>query len=226
MWEPLSQPRRSLRKGEAESWLNRAHRVHRVTQDRLVNTSRGSNAPGGIVRSLLKQVADVTARPFPVNFVSTGGAVQTLPPRQIGFAAKASAHRLDDITRVRKQLHIARFAQRFESNGCRHNLRLLIRGAAQVFADGAPESLVSQERDSSRAARFLSVAKTRSVAKNFYLLESCHRYRLLFCKIFCIGERPRRTKRCLKLIEFAISFAVLSTVRPGMDHQSWPYSKE
>jgi hypothetical protein len=177
------------KQGEARLWLNRTHGVHRIAQYQLVNAPRGSNSPGRIVSGFLKHVADVPARPFPVNFVFAGGAIQTFPRRQIALAAKTTVHRFDDVTRVGKQLDVARLAQRFESDCRRDNLRLLIRGATEILADCPPMTSEAKQSDRRRPTRFLSVAKTRSVAKNCHLLEGRHGYRLLFCRIFCIGEK-------------------------------------
>ena len=177
------------KQGEARLWLNRTHRVHRIAEYQLVNSSRGCDTARRIVGGFLEHVTDVSARPFPVNFVFAGGAIQTFPRRQIGFAAKTPVHRLHDVTRVSKQLDLARLAQRFESDRGRDDLRLLIRGATEILADRPPKSFVAKQSDGRCATRFLSVAKTRSVAKNCHLLEGRHGYRLLFCRIFCIGEK-------------------------------------
>ncbi len=134
----------------------------------------GRDSPGRVVGRFLKQVADVPARPFPMNFVSTGGAIETFPPRQVGFATETSAHCFDDVAGVSEHFYVARLPQRFESD-CRCNdLRLLIRRAAEIFADGAPETFVTEQSDRRRATRFLSVAQTRTVAKDCYLLERRH----------------------------------------------------
>jgi hypothetical protein len=78
--------------------------------------------------------------------------------------------------------------QGFESDRGRSNLGLLIGRAAEILANRAPETFVTEQSDSRRAARLLPVAETRSVAEDCYLLESRHGYRLLFCRIFRTGE--------------------------------------
>src|SRR5690242_7599788 len=110
-------------------------------------------------------MADVTACPFPVDFVLTRGAIQSLPPLYICFATEAPAHRFDDIARVGKHFYIARFAQRFEADGGGDNFRLLVRRAAEILADCAPKAFVTEQSNCRCATRCLAVAQTRSVAK-------------------------------------------------------------
>lgn len=126
------------------------------------------------------------ARPFPVDFVTTRSAIETFPPRQVSLAAKPTAHRFHYITRVSKQLYVAWFAQRFQSNCSCRDLCLLIRGAAQVFADSAPVAFVAKQSNGRGASRLLSITKTRTIAENCYLLEHCHRYRLPLLGRICV----------------------------------------
>jgi hypothetical protein len=103
--------------------------------------------------------------------MSARGLIESFPPRQIRFATKPSAHRFHDITRIGKNLYVTRFAQSFESNGCRDDLRLLVCRATEILPDRAPESFVTEQSNCRRAARLLPVAQTRSIAKDCYLLE-------------------------------------------------------
>jgi hypothetical protein len=64
----------------------------------------------------------------------------------------------------------------------------------------------------------LSVAQTRSVAKDCHLLERGHAYRLPLVHAICVIYY-KRGERCLKSSGFAISFAVLSTAKRGMDQR-------
>src|SRR5262249_50136712 len=111
-------------------------------------------------------MADVPARPFPMNLVTRRGAIQALPPRQVGLAAKAPAHRFHHVTRVSENFDLTWLAQSFEPDSSRDDLGLLIRRASQIFADRTPESFVAQQCYSRGPARFLSVTETRAVAKN------------------------------------------------------------
>ena len=134
-WELLSQTRWILSKGEAKLWLNGAHRVHRVAQNCFFYVSGRGDAAGGAVRRFLEHVADVSARPFPMNLVWSCGAIQSFPPGQIRLAAEASAHRFDHVARVGKYFHVAWFAQRFEPDRRGDDLRLLVRRAAKILAE-------------------------------------------------------------------------------------------
>src|SRR5690242_12124675 len=109
-----------------------------------------------------------------MHFVGASGAIESFPPREVCFAAKAAVHRFDDVTRVGKNLDLARLGQRFEAYGGGCDLRLLVRRCAKVFADGAPVAFVTEQGDSRRALRLLSVAETRSVAENCYLFDGAH----------------------------------------------------
>src|SRR6185503_4843264 len=118
------------------STLNGADFIHGVTQNRFLCMAGGGDASSGAICRFLKQMACVSARPFPVNFVRGGRLVQSFPPREIGFAAKASVHRLYNIPRISKNAHLARLEQRFESNGGSGDLSLLVRRNTQILSDG------------------------------------------------------------------------------------------
>src|ERR1043165_9221197 len=136
--------------------------------------ARGRDSAGRVVGRFLKHVADVTACPFPMDLVRACGTIEPFPPRQVGFAAETSAHRFDDVARISKHFYVAGLAQCFESHGCRDDLGLLIGRAAKILADGAPESLVTEQSNRRGATRFLAVAQARAVAKDCHLLEWRH----------------------------------------------------
>jgi hypothetical protein len=150
--------------------------------------SRGGNSLCSFIDSFLQYVAGVPARPFPLHLVFAGGAIEAFPPREVRFAAEAAAHRFDDVTRVSEHFYFARLAQCFEANRRGRDFRLLVGRVSEVFADCSPMTFVSQQSHCGCAAGCLTVTATRSVAENCYLLEGWHGYRLLFWRIFCIGE--------------------------------------
>jgi hypothetical protein len=78
--------------------FNAANLVFGVSQNRLFNPAGSSNSARGVVNGFLYEMARVSARPFPTNLVSRRGAIQPLPPRQVGFAPEAPIHRLDNIS--------------------------------------------------------------------------------------------------------------------------------
>ena len=72
--------------------------VNSVSQDRLVNLPGRGDAPGGVIHCFLQQMSRVSSRPLPAYLVSSGGAIEPLPPRQVCFATKPPVHRFHDIT--------------------------------------------------------------------------------------------------------------------------------
>src|SRR5205085_10899108 len=115
----------------------------------------------GAVRSLLYDMARVPLRPLPTDLVRTRSLVQSLPPFRIRLATKAPRHSLNDVARIRHNAHSTRLAQGFETErGCR-NLRLLVRSLSQIFTHAAPNTSITQKRNSRRASLWCkSVAKT------------------------------------------------------------------
>jgi hypothetical protein len=151
--------------------FNAANLVYGISQNRFIGLAGGGNSARGVVGSFLQQVARMSAKPFPLNCVCRRGAIQSLPPRQVGLAPEAPIHRFDNVSRISKNADLARLRQRFEPDRCRGNFSLLVCGFAQVLADGTPESLVTQQRHGCGAARILSIAETRAVAVDRYLLQ-------------------------------------------------------
>ena len=150
------------------------------TASRKIDSSTwpgGGDTAGGIVGSFLQEMTGVSARPFPMNFVRACGAIESFPPRQICLASKATVHRFDNVTRVSKNTHLARLAQRFESNRGRRDLGLLIRRAAQILADRAPETFVPKQRHSRRALRACPLPRLDPSQKIATCLSFCHRLR-------------------------------------------------
>ena len=156
--------------------LNRSELLFRILQNCRINASGCCDAPGRRIGCFLKHVSSVPARPFPSNFVSGCGVVESFPPRKVRFSSKTSVHRLNYISRICEQTDLTRLRQRFESNGRRSDFRLLIRRDAEILPNGAPDSLISQQRHRRRATRHLAVAQARTVAKDRHMLEG----RILF----------------------------------------------
>ena len=151
--------------------FDRTHLLLRVSQDRLFDAPGGCNAARGVVSGFLKQVTCVPARPFPFDLMCCRRAIKTFPPRQVCLATKTTIHRFDNVPRISKYFHLARLRQRFESNCCGRNLSLLVSRNTEVFADGAPETFVTQQGHSRRATRNLPIPQARAVAENRDLLE-------------------------------------------------------
>ena len=131
----------------------------------------GGNAPRGHVDSLLDQVPRVAARPLPPHLVIRGGSVESLPPGEICLASKAPVHRFDYVARVSKQTDLARLRQRFQPDRSGGDFRLLICSLAEIFANCAPKSFVTQQRNRGGARSFLSIAATRAIAEDPDLLQ-------------------------------------------------------
>ena len=93
----------------------------------------------------------MTARPFPTDFMAARGAIQPFPPGQVRFTSKTSVHRFDNVAGICKNVDLAGLTQRFQADGGGGDLGLLIGRAAQVLADGAPETFVSEQCDAGRA---------------------------------------------------------------------------
>jgi hypothetical protein len=156
--------------------LDRSELLFRIVQNCRINASGCCDAPGRRIGCFLKHVSSVSARPFPPNFVSGCGVVESFPPGKVRFASKASVHRLNYISRICEQTDLTRLRQRFKSNRRRNDLRLLIRRHTEIFPNGAPDSLISQQGHRSRATRRLSIAQARTVAKDRHVFEG----RILF----------------------------------------------
>src|SRR6476620_4511956 len=116
-------------------------------------------------------MTDVPASPLPVDRMNICSAIKASPPIEICLASKATTHRLHDVTRICKEIDLARFTQRFQSDCSGRNFGLLVGRGAKVFADGTPHSFVTQQGNSSGAASNLSVTQTGSVAVNLNLFE-------------------------------------------------------
>jgi len=58
------------------------------------------------------------------------------------------------------QPHSARFFQSFETERRRGNLGLLIGSFAQISSEGAPQSLITKQRDRGRAGSIAAIAQT------------------------------------------------------------------
>ena len=56
----------------------------------------------------LHEVADVSARPFPVNLMAARGTVESFPPRQVSFTSKMSLHCFNNVARISKNADLAR----------------------------------------------------------------------------------------------------------------------
>src|SRR5688572_15005290 len=111
-------------------------------------------------------MADVTLRPLPLNLMTLGGFIQTLPPIVIRFAAKAATHRLNDIFRIRVQTNAARFFQRFQAKRSSSDLGLLIGGSAEVNSKRSPKTFEAEQRYPRRARLVASIAEARAVAED------------------------------------------------------------
>src|SRR5205085_4490624 len=113
----------------------------------------------GTVNSFLRDLAGVAFDPLPLDLVRVDRAVKSRPPILIRLAFEAPAHRLDDVARVGQDVHVAWLAQEFEANGRGGDLGLLVRGRAEVAADGTPHVSITQERNGCGARRLLPVAE-------------------------------------------------------------------
>ena len=63
----------------------------------------------------LQMMADVSTGPLPVDLMTICGSIKPSPPIEICLASKATTHCLHDVTRICKEIDLARFAQRFQS---------------------------------------------------------------------------------------------------------------
>ena len=143
----------------------------RVLKYRFVYTPGSGDATCGVVSSFLQNVSGVSARPFPIHFMGGRRALESFPPRLVRLFSKTTIHCLNDVSRICEHTHLARLSQRFEPHGRRGDFSLLVRCRTEVFAERAPVSFVSEQRDRRGATRVSSVAEARAVAENRDLLE-------------------------------------------------------
>ena len=154
--------------------LNYTDLVDCITQDCRVDFPRGRNLTRRVVSRFLQQVPDVSAGPFPADFVAAGGSIESFPPRQVRFTSKTSVHGFDDVAGICKNVDLTGLAQRFQADGGGSDFSLLICRAPEILADCTPEAFVSEQGDARRARRLLAVSQTRAVAKDGYLLKWYH----------------------------------------------------
>jgi hypothetical protein len=146
--------------------LDDADLVHRILQHGGFDVPERRNLAGRFVGRFLNHVADVALRPLPLNLMTLGGFIQTLPPIVVCFAAKAAAHRLNNVFRIRVQTHAARFLQSFQTKRGRRDLCLLIGGFAEVSSKRAPKTFEAEQRNCRRARRVAAIAEARAVTKD------------------------------------------------------------
>src|SRR5688572_11641333 len=115
-------------------------------------------------------MADMALRPLPLNLMTLGGFIQTLPPIVICFAAKAATHRLNNVLRIGVQTNAARFFQGFQTKSSRGDLGLLIGGFAQVNSKRAPKTFEAEQSHPRRARHITAIAQARAIAEDRYKL--------------------------------------------------------
>jgi len=149
-------------------WFDDADLVYRILQHGGFDVPERRDLAGRFVGGFLNHVADVPLRPAPLNLMTLGGFIQTLPPIVICLAAKAAAHRLNDIFRISVQAHAARLFQSFQPKRGRGDLGLLISSFAEVSPKSAPKTFEAEQRNCRRARRVAAITEARAVAEDRY----------------------------------------------------------
>ena len=146
--------------------LDYSNRIDRVLQHGRLNVAQRCYLSRGFVGGFLDHVPHVALGPAPLDLMPAAGFVQTFPPLVIRLAAKAPAHRFHYVAGIGVQTHPARLFQGFQPERRRNDFRLLICSLSEISAERAPQSLISEQRDRSRAGLFSSIAQTRAVTEN------------------------------------------------------------
>ena len=148
--------------------LNRAQLIHDVSEYFVIDSAQLGDSPGRIISGFLDRMTSVAFGPFPLDLVPVARFVQPRPPLMIRLATKAPAHRFDHVTRIRVQVHIARFTQGFEADGRGRDLRLLIRSGAEISPDCPPQASISKQSSGSGARTATTIIKAGAVAEDCY----------------------------------------------------------
>jgi hypothetical protein len=151
--------------------ISRSNPIDGVTKRTLSHSLFTCNSTGCGVRRFLQMMADVSAGPLPIYVMTICSPIKASPPVEICLASKATAHCFHNVTRICKEIDLARFAQRFQSDCSGRNFGLLVGRGAKILADSAPYSFVTQQSNSSGTAANLSITQTGSVTVNLNLFE-------------------------------------------------------
>jgi hypothetical protein len=144
--------------------------IYSFAQYIFVYMSRCCDPASGTIGSFLNQMAHMAASPFPNNFMPRRCLIQTAPPVEICFPAKATTHCFYNVARVREQMDLTGLAQRLQAQRSRHDFRLLIGRVTEVFTDCAPDTFVPEQSHCSRARGGLAITQAGSIAKDRDLL--------------------------------------------------------